>query len=207
MTVMEDKTELTAKNLKKRGFVPHIADKAEVNGLVSKIIGDVPCVIGSGGSMTLKELKTLFRLQDAGHKVYSYDTVSDEERPTMYQRAAKADWFVSSANAVTTAGAIVNIHGTANRVAPLLFGVPNIIYVFGGNKIVDTLDEAIDRVRNHACPLNARRPNKNTPCAITGKCSMCNSADCICNVTTIVHHPTRLQAQVHLIIVPEQLGY
>ena len=91
--------------------------------------------------------------------------------------------------------------------APLLFGVPSIIYVFGVNKIVDTLDEAIDRVRNHACPLNARRLNKNTPCAITGKCSMCNSADCICNVTTIVHHPTRLQAQVHLIIVPEQLGY
>ena len=59
---MEDKTELTAKNLKKRGFVRHIADKAEVNGPVSKIIGDVPCVIGSGGSMTLKELKTLFRL-------------------------------------------------------------------------------------------------------------------------------------------------
>ena len=125
----------------------------------------------------------------------------------MYQHAAKADWFVSSANAVTTEGDIVNIDGTANRVAPLLFGVPNIIYVFGVNKIVDTLDEAIDRIRNHACPLNARRLNKNTPCAITGKCSMCNSADCICNVTTIVHHPTRLQAQVHLIIVPEQLGY
>ena len=204
---MEDKTELTAKNLKKRGFVPHIADKAEVNGLVSKIIGDIPCVIGSGGSMTLKELKTLFRLQDAGHKVYSYDTVSDEERDTMYQRAAQADWYVSSANAVTTSGDIVNIDGTANRVAPLIFGVPNVVYVIGSNKIVSDLAEAEDRIRNYTCHLNAVRLGKKTPCAVTGKCSYCNSPDCMCNVTTVVHHPTRLQKQVHVIFVRDALGY
>lgn len=204
---MDEKISRLCAKAKLRGFIPHVAEKEQVNALVESLIGAEPKTIGSGGSMTLHVLGTLFDLAAKGHKVYSYDTVSDEERPTMYQRAAKADWFVSSANAVTTSGDIVNIDGTANRVAPLLFGVPNIIYVFGVNKIVDTLDEAIDRVRNHACPLNARRLHKNTPCAITGKCSMCNSADCICNVTTIVHHPTRLQAQVHLIIVPEQLGY
>ena len=204
---MDEKISRLCAKAKLRGFIPHVAEKEQVNALVESLIGAEPKTIGSGGSMTLHDLGTLFGLAAKGHKVYSYDTVSDEERPTMYQRAAKADWFVSSANAITTSGDIVNIDGTANRVAPLLFGVPNIIYVFGVNKIVDTLDEAIDRVRNHACPLNARRLNKNTPCAITGKCSMCNSADCICNVTTIVHHPTRLQAQVHLIIVPEQLGY
>ena len=205
--MMDEKISRLCAKAKLRGFIPHVAEKAQVNALIGSLIGDEPKVVGSGGSVTLHDLGTLFELSAKGHKVYSYDTVSDEERPTLYQRAAKADWFISSANAVTTSGDIVNIDGTANRVAPLIFGVPDVIYVIGVNKIADTLDEAIERVRNHACPLNARRLNKKTPCAITGKCSMCNSADCICNVTTIVHHPTRLQDQVHLIIVPEDLGY
>lgn len=204
---MDDKTQKLVAAAKRRGFIPHTVDRDGVNDLVCRLIGETPCVIGSGGSMTLKELGTLFALVGKGHKVYSYDTVSDEERDTMYQRAARADWFVSSANAVTVSGDIVNIDGTANRVAPLIFGVPNIVYVIGTNKIADDLDSAVDRIRNHACHLNAVRLHKNTPCAITGKCSYCNSPDCICNVTTIVHHPTKLQKQVHLIVVDANLGY
>ncbi len=194
-------------NAKKRGFVPHIANADEVNDLVCSLIGDAPVKIGSGGSMTLKALGTLSALVDKGHTVYSYDTVKDEDRDRLYQLAAGADWFISSANAVTERCDIVNIDGTTNRVAPLIFGVPDIIYVVGSNKLVPDLQAAEKRIRDHACHLNAVRLGRKTPCAFTGKCSYCDSPDCMCNVTTIVHHPTKLQKQVHLILVREQLGY
>ncbi|MEG1608640.1 MAG: LUD domain-containing protein, partial [Clostridia bacterium] len=75
------------------------------------------------------------------------------------------------------------------------------------NKIVDNLDCAIDRIRNYVAPLNGKRLGRKTPCVLTGKCSLCNSPDCMCNTTVISHHPTKLQQNVYIIIVDQQLGY
>ena len=108
---------------------------------------------------------------------------------------------------ITRAGELVNIDGAANRVSALAFGVKNVIYVVGINKICPTLEDALDRASNVAAPLNAKRLNKRTPCAVTGKCSKCNSPDCICNVTAITHHPTKYQSNVYVIVVGENLGY
>ena len=87
---MDEKISRLCAKAKLRGFIPHVAEKEQVNALVESLIGAEPKTIGSGGSMTLHDLGTLFGLAAKGHKVYSYDTVSDEERPTMYQHAAKA---------------------------------------------------------------------------------------------------------------------
>lgn len=108
---------------------------------------------------------------------------------------------------MTENGDIVNIDGSANRVSSLIFGVPNVIYVVGKNKIVKDLDAAIDRIRNYTCHLNAVRLGKSTPCAITGKCAYCTGKECMCNVTTIVHHPTRYQEKVYVLLINEELGY
>ena len=81
------------------------------------------------------------------------------------------------------------------------------VYIIGINKIAPTLGAALDRASNIAAPLNAKRLNKKTPCAVTGKCSHCNSPDCICNVTAITHHPTKYQTEVHVVIAGENLGY
>ena len=108
---------------------------------------------------------------------------------------------------MTEGGELVNIDGAANRVSALCFGVKKIVYIIGINKIAPTLGAALDRASNIAAPLNAKRLNKKTPCAVTGKCSHCNSPDCICNVTAITHHPTKYQTEVHVVIAGENLGY
>lgn len=194
-------------NLSSKGFVAHYCmDEKQANDLVLGLIEQGQSV-GIGGSMTVKQLGIDLLLQSRGVEVLSHALVSDDKKPNLYEYARHADWYMSSANAITQKGDIVNIDGTANRVSTLIFGVPNIIYLVGKNKIVDNVDQAIERIKTITCPQNAERLDRKTPCRYTGKCGDCSGIDCMCNVTTIVHHPTKLQKQVHVIIIDKELGY
>lgn len=195
------------KNLSAKGFIPSFFEneKDAVEYALSLIDDDQ--TIGSGGSMTIKSLGLLGKLSERGNICYHTDFFPDMDRNELYRKASQADFYISSANAVTQSGDIVNIDGTANRVSALIYGCKNVIYILGVNKICDNLDSAIDRVRNVASPLNTRRLNRKTPCAITGKCTYCNSPDCICNTTVISHHPTTKQEKVYVIIINTELGY
>lgn len=187
-----------SKKLKARGFIPVVCDNAKQ--AADKILELIPAddTVGAGGSVTLSQIGIAEKLAERGNTFFDRNS---------YVEAAGAKWFLSSANAMTENGDIVNIDGSANRVSSLIFGVPNVIYVVGKNKIVKDLDAAIDRIRNYTCHLNAVRLGKSTPCAITGKCAYCTGKECMCNVTTIVHHPTRYQENVYVLLVDEELGY
>lgn len=194
-------------NLTARGFHAFICQnkKEAIDKVFSLIPQDKS--VGIGGSMTIKEISLEVALQNRGNEVLSHSLVALDKAPILYQLAQKADFYMSSCNAITINGEIINIDGSANRVSTLAFGPKNIIYLVGKNKIVSTIDEGIDRIRNYVAPKNCIRLNKNTPCAKTGKCSYCNSQDCICNITTIMHHPTSKQDNVYVIIINEELGY
>ena len=192
-----DFTDLT-KKLSWRGFIPVTCRNGKE--AADKILSLIPVneTVGTGGSVTLSQLDVKTKLAERGNRFFDRNA---------YESAAHADWFLSSANALTENGDIVNIDGSANRVSSLIFGVPNVIYAIGKNKIVKDLDAAIDRIRNYTCHLNAVRLGKSTPCAITGKCGNCTGKECMCNVTTIVHHPTRYQEKVYILLIDEELGY
>lgn len=195
-------------NLTKRGFKPfYFKNRNEAVDFVLNLIPQSASV-GCGGSMTVKELGVLNMLYERGNKVYTHSfATSEEERKSIYQLAGTADWYLSSTNALSEEGDFVNIDGTANRISALAFGVKNIIYILGTNKIASDLASAIDRARNVAAPPNARRFNKNTPCTTSGQCCLCDSDDCICNATLISHHPTRYQENVYAVIINDTLGY
>lgn len=194
-------------NLKQRGFKPVICKTSD--DAVKTLLDLVPVndVVGSGGSVTLSQLSIPQKMIERGTTYYSHSTVSEEQKSQVYQLARSGQWYLSSANAITQNGEIINIDGSANRVSTLIFGVPNIVYIIGKNKFVKDYNEAIERIKTHTCPLNAVRLGKSTPCAITGKCGNCSGKECMCNVTTIVHHPTRYQENVYVILVEEELGY
>ena len=117
------------------------------------------------------------------------------------------DLFLTSANALTADGRLVNVDGNGNRVAASIFGPKRVVFVVGRNKIVDGgIDAAIDRIKREACPPNCRRLNKKTPCAATGVCADCSSPDRICSVTVVMdRRPSRTDVQV--LLVDEDLGY
>lgn len=129
-----------------------------------------------------------------------------QEKKEIYAKVVCADYFFMSTNAITLDGELVNVDGAGNRVACLSSGPDNVIILAGMNKVAASVEEGHDRVRNTAAPINALRLNKKTPCAVTGRCSNCQSPDCICSqivITRRSHIPGRIQ----VILIGEELGY
>ena len=111
-----------------------------------------------------------------------------------------------STNAITMDGELLNIDGTGNRVASLIFGPANVVIVAGMNKVVDNVDTALDRARNTAAPMNTIRLDRSTPCTKTGRCMDCMSPECICN-QFVVTRGCRPVGRIKVILVGEELGY
>ena len=188
--------EQTVEALKKRGVeVEAVATRQEALALVMKEAESAQSV-GWGGSESVKEIGARARLVESGKEIRDHQLV--------------CDLFLLSANALTTDGRIVNIDGNGNRVAASICGPKRVVYVIGRNKIVDGgIDEAIARIRRCACPPNAKRLGKHTPCGLAGACvggEGCDSPDRMCKVTAVFDRkPTGISAKV--ILVDEDLGY
>lgn len=182
-----------ATGLRRRGYdVSCAATREEALSLVLAAV-DGASSVGWGGSETLKEIGARDALVASGKEIRDHQLVMDV--------------FLLSANALTADGVIVNIDGTGNRVAASICGPRKVVYVIGRNKIVDGgVDAAIARVKRCACPPNARRLSKRTPCAATGKCADCDSPDRICKVTAIFDRPPT-GTPTSVILVDDDLGY
>ena len=114
--------------------------------------------------------------------------------------------FLTSVNAVTLDGKLVNIDNTGNRVAAMMFGPEHVIAVVGKNKVVTNVHEAVFRTKNHVTPTNTKRRNDNTPCAADGKCHDCDSPARLCRVTAILEKKTKGVGGFTVILSEEELG-
>jgi len=192
--------------LKKR----RIASSYAVNRkeAAAKLLSLIPAnsVVGIGGSLTVQELNVEDALREKGCQVHWHWRVSKEEMETARRKAMTADIYMCSANAITADGRLVNIDGTGNRVAAMVYGPKKVIIVAGKNKITEDLESALRRIKDTACPQNARRLRKETPCATTNRCNDCKSDDRMCNVTTIIEgNPNMLE--LHVLVVGENMGF
>ncbi len=205
---MNAEIESVIKKMNAKGFTAEYADSAETARarVMELVAGDAS--IGIGGSVTIMKTGIYTALIDAGktvlsavHAVKTGGDAASEQRAGM-----NADAYLSSANAVTANGDIINIDGTGNRVAATIYGPKKVIYVVGKNKLCGDYASAIERIKREACPKNAKRLGYDTPCAVTGKCSDCRSAQRMCNVTVIMEFPPR-GCEMHVIFVDEELGF
>jgi L-lactate utilization protein LutB len=203
--------EKTAVALEKNGY--HVLRASSRKEAVISILGLIPTgsVVGLGGSLTIRQMglpealaRQGFRVAD--HWKASESNASPEEILRIRRLQLTADVFVSSTNALTEKGELVNTDGAGQRVAAMIFGPIRVIVVAGVNKIVKDLDAALAWIRNHAAPLNAARLGTKTPCACTGVCSDCDSPERICNVTTIIHKKPQI-ADMYVVLIDEELGY
>ena len=160
-----------------------------------------------GGSMTLRDMGLTRALHEAGtYQLFDRDLAqSAEEAQEIYRKAFSADFYLSSANALSEDGVIVNIDGNGNRVAAITFGPRHVIFVIGLNKVAQTVEAALARARSMAAPVNTARFNINTPCKVDGVCHNCCSEDCICNFVHFLRHSP--QGRHSVILVGESLGY
>lgn len=197
------------KVLKENKFNAVYAENAdEARRIVMDMIPE-GSTIAVGGSVTLNETGILAEIQKPEYKfIDRYHTKSFEEMLDKYREGYFADFMVTSTNAVTMTGELVNIDCTGNRTSQIVFGPKKVIVVAGVNKIVDTLDEGLKRAKQIA-PMNARRITHKTPCATDDniQCSNCHCDARVCNVTSIVTGCHYFPGRITVVLVPEVLGY
>ncbi|MFW6029564.1 MAG: lactate utilization protein [Halanaerobiales bacterium] len=195
-------------NFKKRnieGFYCDTKEKA-LNKALSYLSKDQ--LIGYGGSMTLNEIGLIKKIEeDPKYNVLSKNNAkTKEEKEKLYLDAFHSNVYFMSSNAITLDGQLVNIDGNGNRVAALIYGPKQVIIIAGMNKLVPSVDEAINRIQNFATPPNSNRLNLETPCTKTGKCEDCLSKDCIC-CEIVITRKSRHDGRIKVILVGENLGY
>jgi hypothetical protein len=122
------------------------------------------------------------------------------------RKGLMADVMITSTNAITLDGKLVNLDGLGNRVAAMIFGPQKVILVVGMNKVVPDLESAIARVKHYSAPVNAVRMNIKTPCAESGICSDCKTPTRFCNIWSIIEGQ-RIKGRIHVKLVGENLGY
>ena len=167
-------------------------------------------LIPEGGSVTMGGAVSAYEigLVDAV-KQGNYNFIDREEYEDKREAMLKgydADVFLSSVNAMTEDGILVNIDGNSNRVSAIAQGPKKVIFIVGMNKVCSDVDGAMKRARNVAAPINAQRFGLKTPCASTGACMDCKSPDTICCQFLITRF-SRHTGRIHVILVNDSLGF
>lgn len=199
--------ERMIKNLKRRNMQAYYCKTAtEAVNKVSELIADGSSVTW-GGSMTIRDMGIPQMLKNRGTlEVLDRDEVANpDEVVKIYERAFTADVYLSSANAISEDGVIVNIDGNGNRVAAITWGPKKVIFIIGINKVAQTVEAALQRARSTASPINAARFDVQTPCQVDGICHNCNSPESICNYVHFLRNSPRGRHIV--ILVGDEFGF
>ena len=157
-----------------------------------------------GGAMSAHEIGLVKALKSGSYNFIDRDAYADRRAAML--AAYDADVFLSSVNAMTEDGELVNIDGNANRVSAIAQGPKKVVFIVGMNKVCSDLDGAMKRARNVAAPINAQRFGLSTPCAKTGACMNCKSPDTICCQFLITRY-SKHKDRIHVILVNDSLGF
>ncbi|NDO45535.1 lactate utilization protein [Clostridium sp. MD294] len=209
--VIEKRNALLAKtvisNLEKRHFEAYYCTTTQE--ALQKALSLIPegSSVGWGGSVTIREMGLTQAIHERNYTVIDRDLAkTPEETAELQRKCLTTDYFITSTNAISEDGILVNIDGNGNRLAAICFGPKNVIVICGINKIAQNLEAAISRARFTAAPINAGRFDIKTPCKTSGKCHNCTSPDCICS-EVLITRTSRPANRVKVIIVGEECGF
>ena len=214
MTVVNE----TMANLEKNNMKPYFCStSAEAVELVKGLLKEGETV-ATGGSVTLRETGVEELLRSGAYNfIDRAKATTAEETEEVFLGAFRADTYLMSTNALTRFGVLDNVDGNSNRVAALLYGPKSVIILCGYNKIVDSLDEAVLRMKTTAAPLNTKRLATGSYCEHAGECMSlskenpelcdgCSGAGRIC-CNFVVSAQQRKKDRIKVIIIGEQLGF
>ena len=160
--------------------------------------------VSMGGAMSVHEIGLSDALKKGNYNFIDRDAYEDKRAAML--AAYDADVFLSSANAMTEDGVLINVDGNSNRVSAIAQGPKKVVFIVGMNKICPDVDSAMKRARNVAAPINAQRFGLSTPCTKTGSCMDCKSPDTICCQILITRF-SRHKDRIHVILVNDNLGF
>ena len=197
--------ESLKKNEMEAVFFPTVAEARQ------EVLRRIPsgARVGIGGSVTLREMGILEALEKRGDEVYDHwkEGLSKERRQEVGKKQQRSDFFLTSTNALTLDGKLINVDATGNRVASMIFGPERVMVIAGVNKIVKNLNEGLARVKKVAAPRNCQRRRDPTPCAQDLVCHNCDTPARLCRVTTIIERRPWGIKEFAVLLVGEELGY
>ena len=203
----EKRAKILLKNLKSRHFEAYYCSGREE--ALEKALELIPkgATVGWGGALSAQQIGLISALKSGGYHPFDRDSAATpEDRERIMKQCLTAQFFVTGANALSLDGQMVNIDGNGNRVGAIVYGPEKVLVIAGINKVMDTLEAAVNRARTIAAPMNKQRFPVQTPCEITGSCADCKSEGCICNQMLITRNckPT---GRIIFILVGEELGF
>lgn len=202
----EKRGRVLVKNLQNRHFDAYYCETAEQ--ALSQALSLIPegASVGWGGCLSAQQIGLIDAVRAGSYQTIDRDrAATPEERVRKMKECLFADVFISGANGLSLDGQMVNIDGTGNRVAAIVYGPESVIVIAGMNKVMDTLEDAVIRARTVAAPMNKQRFPFKTPCDATGACADCKMAECICNQILITRN-CRPAGRIKIILVGEELG-
>ena len=196
--------EKVIKGLESRNMSGYYAENKEE--ALKKALELIPegSSISMGGAMSVHEIGLSEYLKNGNYNFIDRDAYEDKRAAML--AAYDADVFLSSCNAMTNDGILINIDGNSNRVSAIAQGPRKVVFIVGMNKVCSDVDEALKRARNVAAPTNAQRFGLSTPCSKTGSCMDCKSPDTICCQFLITRF-SRHKDRIHVVLVGENLGF
>ena len=206
-TYYEKRAQILVKNLKSRHLEAYYcSDREEA---LAKALELIPkgASVGWGGALSAQQIGLMDVLKSGDYHAIDRDCASSpEERERIMKQCLTAQYFITVANALSLDGQMVNIDGNGNRVGAIVYGPDKVLVIAGMNKVMDSLEAAVNRARTVAAPMNKQRFPAQTPCEITGSCADCKSEGCICNQILITRN-CKPAGRIQMILVGEELGF
>ncbi len=195
----EEGIRSTVKAVEARGIrVLRVQSGTQALAKIKEMIPSGAAVM-NGSSTTLIEIGYQ-ELLDSGqhdwkdlHKIVISENDA-KKRNEIRRKSVTADYFLSGVNAVAMTGELVSCDASGSRVGAWPFAARNLILVTGVNKIVPTIQDALQRIKEYAYPLeDARSKSVNGTPSQIGKC--------------VILANERQSGRVTLILVDDCLGY
>ena len=202
----EKRGKQLVKNLQSRHFEAYYCESCDE--ALQKALELIPdgASVGWGGSLSAQQIGLLDAVRSGNYRPIDRAACqTPEEKEKVSRDCLNADVFLTGANALSLDGQMVNIDGTGNRVAAIIYGPKTVLVIAGMNKVEDDLESALRRARTVAAPMNQQRFLLNNPCTVTGVCADCKSETCICNQIVITRH-CRPVGRIKFILVGEDIG-
>ncbi len=195
--------------LERRGHVAFYVDTAQE--AKEKVLELIPpgASVGVPGTATIREIGAIEALEARGNTVVHHwdPQLTAEQRDQARFDENLCDVFLTSSNAITEGGVLVNIDGAGNRLAGMCWSRGDRIFVVGINKLCHDTASAIQRCHNPAAVINAVRFKVESAQGHVATEPL--DSEGICRVTLITElAPTMpIGKKSYVIVVGQALGY
>jgi len=127
-----------------------------------KVFIPAGATVMTGASETLKEIGFIGFLKSGNHGWNNLkDKIVSEKDPAkqfeLRKQSTTADYFLGSVHAVARSGQVVVASNTGSQIPSYAYSSNNVVWVVGVQKIVNSLEEGLRRVREYCLPLEDKR--------------------------------------------------